>query len=128
MTDSSGLKVIIVEDEPVFRLIYKGVLENAGYTVLEAEDGVKGLEMIKKERPDIILLDLILPRMGGYEVLEKLREDNSLSAIPVIILSVLGGEENVEKAMELGVVHYRVKGDSSPTNILNTIQTLLEKK
>jgi len=128
MAEPSGLKVIIVEDEPVFRLIYKGVLENAGYKVLEAEDGVKGLEMIKNEKPDVVLLDLILPRMGGYEVLKKLREDKQLSSIPVIILSVLGGEENVEKAMELGVVHYRVKGDSSPTNILNTIQTLLEEK
>ena len=74
MAEPSGLKVIIVEDEPVFRLIYKGVLENAGYTVIEAEDGVKGLEMIKKERPDVVLLDLILPRMGGYEVLKNLRD------------------------------------------------------
>ena len=128
MVDSNGPKVIIIEDEPVFRLIYKGVLENAGYNVLEAGTGLQGLEMVKNERPDIILLDLILPEMGGYEVLAKLREDKFLREIPVIILSVLGGEDNVEKAMELGVVHYRVKGDSSPTNILETIQSMLDKE
>jgi len=126
MSNKKKSKILIVEDEPVFRLIYRGVLEKEGYEVLEAEDGVQGLKLIKQEMPDLVLLDLILPRMTGYEVLDKIRADNSVRKIPVIVLSVLGGEENVEKALGLGVCQYRVKGDSSPTNILSVIKDMLD--
>ena len=125
MAQNDGAHILIVEDEPGFRLIYRGVLENAGFTVSEAVDGKAGLEMAKKTKPDLILLDLVLPELTGYEVLQKIRSDKTINKIPVIIFSVLGAEEDIKKGIELGANDYRIKGDSSPMTILEKVRQLL---
>ena len=120
--------VLIVEDEPVFRLIYRGVLKNAGYTVLEAADGAAGWEMIRTLKPDLVLLDLILPKMSGHEVLHNIRSEASTRTIPVIIFSVMGQEKDIEKTMAMGANDHRLKGMESPVKILALIRETLKKR
>jgi CheY-like chemotaxis protein len=120
--------ILLVEDEPVFRLIYRGVLQNAGYTVIEAPDGQTGWEMIRQQKPDLVLLDLILPRMSGHEVLHNIRSDAETRNIPVVIFSVMGQEKDVERSFALGANEHRMKGMESPMKILGLIQELLNKK
>jgi CheY-like chemotaxis protein len=117
--------VLIVEDETVFRLIYRGVLENEGFKVIEAEDGKKGWDLARSKKPDIILLDLILPGLTGYEVLEKIRNHDETRHIPIIVFSVLGESKDIDKAIEMGANYYRTKGIDSPTNIVTVIEELL---
>jgi CheY-like chemotaxis protein len=120
--------VLIVEDETVFRLIYRGVLENEGFQVIEAEDGKKGWELAKSKKPDLILLDLILPGLTGYEVLEKIRHHDETKSIPIVVFSVLGESKDIEKAIDLGANYYRTKGIDSPTNIVGIVDNLIQGK
>ncbi|MBN2104093.1 response regulator [bacterium] len=120
--------VLIVEDETVFRLIYRGVLENEGFQVIEAEDGKKGWELAKSKHPDLILLDLVLPGLTGYEVLEKVRNHEETKDIPVVVFSVLGESKDIDKAIDLGANYYRTKGIDSPTNIVGIIEDLIDNK
>jgi CheY-like chemotaxis protein len=120
--------VLIVEDEPVFRLIYRGVFEHDGYNVLEAGDGEAGWEMVFGKKPDVVLLDLILPKVSGYEVLQRIRREPSTKHIPVIIFSIMGAEKDIQKALELGANYYRVKGANSPRDILTEVHGILDKR
>lgn len=120
--------ILLIEDEPVFRLIYRGVLANAGYRVIEAADGQTGWAMVRQEKPDLVLLDLILPKMSGHELLQTLRADEMTRHIPVIIFSVMGQEKDIMKSIELGANEHRLKGLDSPQKILNLIQTILKPK
>ena len=128
METASPGTILIIEDEPVFRLIYRGVLKNAGYTVLEAVDGVSGWETVRTQKPDLVLLDLILPRMSGHEVLHNIRATEATKKIPVIVFSVMGQEKDVEKTMAMGANDHRLKGMESPDKILNLIRDLLKKQ
>jgi CheY-like chemotaxis protein len=119
--------ILIIEDEHVFRMIYRGVLENAGLTVLEAEDGKKGWDIIRAKKPDLVLLDLILPEMNGYEVLERIRQDPETKDIPIIVFSVMGADENIQKALDLGANYFKIKGANSPSDILEQIDKVLKK-
>jgi putative two-component system response regulator len=119
--------ILLVEDEPVFRLIYRGVLQNAGYTVIEAPDGQAGWELVRTRKPDLVLLDLILPKMSGHEVLHNIRSDESTKNIPVVIFSVMGQEKDVERSYALGANEHRLKGLESPVKILHLIQEILKK-
>lgn len=125
MNELKKKKILIIEDQAGFRLIYRGVLESDGYEVLEAASGQRGWELAKEETPDMILLDLILPDLSGYEVLKKIRDNENTKDIPIIIFSVLGSGKDIRKGLELGANDYRIKGDSSPTIILEKIRTLL---
>ena len=119
--------ILIVEDEHVFRMIYRGVLENAGFTVLEAENGQKGWDVVREKKPDLVLLDLILPEMNGYEVLQRVRQDPTTKDIPIIVFSVMGADENIQKALDLGANYFKIKGANSPSDILEQIDKVLRK-
>jgi two-component system alkaline phosphatase synthesis response regulator PhoP len=127
MDTSKKGTILIVEDEPVFRLIYRGVFEHDGYTVLEAQDGEVGWQMAVEKKPDLVLLDLILPKTSGYEVLQRIRKDESIQKIPVVIFSIMGAEKDIQKALNLGANYYRVKGSNSPRDILVEINSIFEK-
>lgn len=120
--------VLIIEDEPVFRMIYRGVLENAGFEVIEAENGKKGWDALKSKKPDLVLLDLILPEMDGYEVLAEARKNETTKNIPIIVFSVMGSDENIQKAIDLGADYFKIKGANSPSDILDQIDQVLKKK
>ena len=117
--------VLIVEDEAIFRVVFTGVLRGNEYTVHEAVDGEQGLEMVKSKKPDIILLDLVLPKMNGFDVLKAIKTDKDIKHIPVIVLSVLGEEDKMQMAFSLGANDYMIKGDNSPKAIIDKIEALL---
>jgi DNA-binding response OmpR family regulator len=117
--------ILIVEDQQGFRRIYHDVLTNDGYDVLEAEDGEAGWEMTKSHKPQLVLLDLGLPKIDGFEVLKKIREDADTKHIPVIIFSVLGEQKDVKKGLEMGANDYTVKGFYTPRQILSKIKSLM---
>src|SRR5579863_6481198 len=117
--------ILIVEDQQGFRRIYHDVLTSDGYEVLEAQDGEEGWQMVKSHKPHLVLLDLGLPKIDGFEVLKRIREDAETKAIPVIIFSVLGEQKDVKKGLEMGANDYTVKGFYTPRQILSKIKSLM---
>jgi DNA-binding response OmpR family regulator len=119
--------ILIVEDQQGFRRIYRDVLENDGYQVLEAEDGEAGWLAAKEKKPNLILLDLGLPKIDGFEVLKRIRANEETQSIPVIIFSVLGEQKDVNRGLELGANDYTVKGFYTPRQILSKIKALISQ-
>lgn len=120
-----GKKVVIVEDEPILLKALSLELLGAGYEVLGAADGEAGLALIKKEKPGLVLLDLILPKKLGFEVLKELKEDPKTKAIPVVILSNLGQDEDKKKGKELGAVDYFVKSSTDLSEVTKLVGKIL---
>ncbi len=119
-------KILIVEDDKFLRELLAQKLLKEGYDVLEAIDGESGQKMIKDEKPDLILLDLILPGIDGFELLAKMKEDGSVVTIPVIVLSNLGQKEDVERALGLGAKDYMVKAHFTPAEIVSKVRNVLK--
>jgi DNA-binding response OmpR family regulator len=109
-----GYKILIADDEAEIRSLLKLYLENDGYSVVEAEDGIKALEMVTSEKPDLCVLDIMMPGMDGYQVLRKIREDNN---IPVIILSAKDADSEKILGLNLGADDYIAK----PFNALEAV-------
>jgi DNA-binding response OmpR family regulator len=118
-------KILIVEDDKFLRELIAKKLKNKGFDVVEAVDGEEGLKKIKEERPDLVLLDLILPGIDGFEVLARVKEDPNLAQIPVIILSNLGQREEVERGLKLGARDYLIKAHFTPGEIVEKIKNIL---
>lgn len=118
-------KILYVEDEPFIASALVRVLEQAGYQVEVAVDGEKGIEAANREIFDLILLDLILPRMDGFEVLRQLKEGSATKNTPVIILSNLSAEDDKKKAKELGALDFMVKAFANPLDIADRVKHLL---
>jgi DNA-binding response OmpR family regulator len=118
-------KVLIVEDDKFLRELLGKKLAQVGYTAILAVNGEEGLEKVKKDKPDIVLLDLILPGINGFEFLEKRKSDPAISSVPVIILSNLGQREDIEKGLKLGAKDFLVKAHFTPQEIVNKLQMVL---
>jgi len=118
-------KILFVEDEEALQRAMGDMLERAGYTVLKALDGEAGVAMAKKEVPDLILLDLILPKKNGFEFLEEIKKDASAKNIPVIVLTNLEGSAEVERALSLGATTYLVKANYKLDELLGKIEIIL---
>ena len=119
-------KILFIEDEPTLQKTVDKFLENSGYEIKGAMDGELGIKMAKKFQPDIILLDLILPKMNGFEVLEELQKDEATKNIPVIVLTNLEGSVDVEKAISLGAKTYLVKANYELSEIVKKIEEVLK--
>lgn len=119
-------KILIIEDDKFLRKVIAQKIMKEGYEMAEAVDGEGGVESAKKEKPDIILLDLILPGIDGFEVLARLKGDQETSKIPVIILSNLGQKEDAEKGLKMGAVDYLIKAHFTPSEIINKIEGVLK--
>jgi CheY-like chemotaxis protein len=115
-------KVLIVEDEKILYNLLKDKLEKVGYQVVIAVDGVEGLEKIKSEKPDLILLDIIMPRKNGLELLEDVQKDEKLKEIPVIIISNSGQPVEIEKARELGADDWLIKTEFDPNEVIEKVK------
>ena len=102
-------KLLIVEDDPDIRRLFSLVFEEAGYEVLTAEDGVAGLRLTKKERPDAILMDLMMPRMNGYIATRMIKTDADLAHIPVVALTAVAPVPGDDKLKEMGFTAYCLK-------------------
>ena len=119
-------KIVVVEDDQILlKALNIGLLSN-DFEVLSAKDGEAGLDVVKKEKPDLVLLDLILPKMHGFEVLKALKSDKSTKNIPVIILSNLGQDSDVEKGMDLGAKDYFVKASTDLSELAEKINKILK--
>jgi DNA-binding response OmpR family regulator len=118
--------ILIAEDQKGFRRVYRDVLEQDGYEVLEAANGEEAWEVIITQKPSLVLLDLGLPILDGFRVLEKARRSDQTRDIPIIIFSVLGEPRDVKKAMEMGANDYTVKGFYTPRQVLSKIKDLLK--
>ena len=124
MSTSEMGMILIIEDDASFRRVYQDMLNTAGYTVVVADDGEKGWGMAKSEKPDMILLDLVLPKMHGLEVLKNIRSDAATKEIPVLIMTALGERDDVRKGLELGANGYMVKGSFTSREILAKIRAV----
>jgi len=118
--------ILIIEDDKFLRELVIQKLIKEGYETSEAVDGEEGIKKIKEEKPDLILLDLILPGIDGFEVLSKMREDPALAQIPVIILSNLGQKDDVEKGLKMGAIDYLIKAHFTPGEIIEKIKVVLK--
>lgn len=107
--EGQGFKVLVADDEPEVVNLVRIMLEMEGYTILEASDGEAAVSRVLAERPDLILLDVRMPRMSGLGVLDQLRENPTTDSIPVIMLSVVTTYPEVQKALERGAVAYLSK-------------------
>lgn len=121
-------KVVIVEDESFLLKALNMQLLNNDFEVLSAEDGEAGLELVRESLPDIVLLDIILPKMNGFDVLAELKKDKKTKKIPVIILSNLGQDEEKKKGLKLGAVDYYVKASTSLDEITQKVKKVLKIK
>ncbi len=119
--------ILIVEDELAFRRVYEDLLRKEGYNVLVADDGEKGWMMARTDIPDLIVLDLALPKLHGFEVLENIRAHGATRHIPVLIMTVLGEQEDIRKGFALGANDYLVKGYYTPLEMLNKVRLLLSE-
>lgn len=119
--------ILIIEDDAFLRDLIQKKLSSAEFITSEAIDGESGIKKIKEENPDLILLDLLLPNIDGFEVLEKIKKDPAISNIPVIILSNLGQKEDIEKGMALGAVDYLIKAQFTPDEIIIKVREVFEK-
>lgn len=122
---SEKKKILFVEDEPDLQRTMGVVLDKAGFLVLKALDGELGLKLAQKEKPDVILLDLILPKMDGFRVLAALKADASTKHIPVIVLTNLEGSVDVEKALRLGATTYLVKANYDLAEVVTYIKKIV---
>lgn len=121
-------KVLIIEDEDVLRNVLAKKLEKEGYDVIVAADGEKGMENVRSEHPDIVLLDIMLPKKNGYQILEEMHDDEELKKIPVLVISNSGQPVEVKKLLELGACDYLVKADFEPGEVIDKMRTCLGVK
>jgi DNA-binding response OmpR family regulator len=119
-------KILFIEDERALQQTFQDFLKKEGYEVFSAFGGQEGLETAFSKKPDLILLDLILPQKNGFEVLEELKKKEETKDIPVIILTHLEEMQDVQKAIELGAKSYLVKANYSLKEVAEKIKKALE--
>lgn len=123
--ETHAWRVLLAEDDRFLRKAAGAMLRRQGFTVLTAEDGEEALRIARAEIPDLILLDLIMPKMQGFEVLKVLKCDPQTSAIPVVILSNLGQESDSRAAREMGALDYWVKANLDLEDLVQRIEEKL---
>lgn len=121
-------KILVIEDDKFLRELITQKLSREGYDVIGAVDGEEGVVKAKKDQPDLVLLDLILPGIDGFEVLSQIKKDTETSEIPVVILSNLGQKEDVDRGKSLGAVDFLIKAHFTPSEIIEKIEEILETK
>jgi DNA-binding response OmpR family regulator len=115
------VRVLFIEDDADLAEMYTVKLELDGYTVTRAADGEEGLRLAAEIEPDIVFLDIRLPKMDGFDVLGRLRADDRLKHLPVIILSNYGEQELIERGMRLGALEFLVKADTTPAGLSGSV-------
>jgi DNA-binding response OmpR family regulator len=123
--EEKNKKILIIEDDPFLSDMYATKFQLKGYKVNLSKNGEEAMEEIKKEKPAIILLDILMPKMDGYEFLGKLKRDERLKDIPVVIMTNLGQKKEVEKGLELGADDYIIKAYFTPKEVIEKVESLL---
>lgn len=120
-------KVLVVEDDHLFLRIFQEKFSRDGFQVATALDGQEGLEKIEKEKPDLVLLDIMMPRMDGVEMLEKVKTNPKTRDIPVIMLTNLGEEGVGKKCLDLGAAAFWIKSNHRLNEIVTKVKEVLDK-
>ena len=120
-------KIVFIEDETTLQKMLAVALKETGYSVTTASDGEAGLAAVRAEKPNLVLLDLILPKMDGFTVLSEIKKDELIAHIPVIVLTNLESAEDVEKVVALGATTYLVKANYDLPDIVAKVKEILEK-
>ncbi len=126
--ENQNAKVLLVEDDPFLSNLLKVRLQKENVDVILAKDGEEALDRIEAEKPGLVLLDLILPKKSGFEVLEKTSVDPQLKDMPIIIISNLGQTSDIQRGKELGAVEYYVKAKISIDDLVGKVKNFLVKK
>lgn len=123
--DNKTKTILIAEDEKAYRMVLQNKLQNAKVNVVLAEDGEQAVNMINQVKPNLVLLDLMMPKKDGFEVLKEIKDRTDLGGMKTIVLSNLGQEEDIEKAKGLGAIDYIIKSNTSLADAVNKILTYL---
>lgn len=121
------MRVVVADDDRMFRKAAETILRRQGYVVVTASDGEEALQLIRSERPDIIVLDLIMPKLQGFDVLQTLKQDSVTASIPVIVLSSLTQEQDKQEALDLGAAAYFNKATFSLGELVKQVESTLAK-
>jgi len=121
-------KILIVEDDDFLRKMYATGLGNHGFETISASDGEEALEALNDGKPDLCLLDLVMPKVDGYEVLSAMKDDDDLKDIPVVVLSGLGQEEDINTALQQGAEDYFIKTEHTVKGVAEKLKKILAKK
>src|SRR3990167_9285690 len=122
-----GTKILMVDDDKMLIDLYKERLELAGYQVEISRDGEEGLAKVHEVKPDIVLLDIMMPKVNGYEALASIKSDPATKDVPVIILSALMRDVNKSKAVESGADDYILRENAVPADVIQKIEAVLKK-
>ena len=123
----AGESILVVEDTELLRRIYTDKLSQEGYRVLQAGDGLECLNVLRTESVDLVLLDLVMPRMSGLEALESIKRDPRTKDLPVLILSNLGQESDMERGLSMGAADYLIKNSAKPADVSAKIRQTLDR-
>jgi DNA-binding response OmpR family regulator len=119
------LKVLIIEDDPYLQNMYSTKLELEGFNIVSSFDGEEGAKKAGIEMPNIILLDIMLPTMNGFEVLEKIKKDEKTKNIPVVLLTNLDQKEDIQKGLSLGACDYLIKAHFLPSEVVEKVNKII---
>jgi DNA-binding response OmpR family regulator len=117
--------ILLVEDETPFQEIYRDILESEGYDIVIQETGEGALEWLEYNTPDLVLLDIILPKISGIDVLTQMRQTATTQNTPVVVYSVIDDQEQIDNAMKLGANNFMIKGQTAAYDVLATVNELL---
>lgn len=126
-TPQTSLHILLVEDEEMLAAMYETKFKKEGYQIEVAHDGEEGVAKAAAGTFDVILLDIILPKLDGFAVLKKLRENSKHASTPVIMLTNLGQEEDIKKGEQLGASGYLIKANVTPTQVIAKVHEILNK-
>jgi DNA-binding response OmpR family regulator len=118
--------ILLIEDDPFLIDVYSTKLKEAGFSVEVATDGDEGFKKIKEEVPDLLLLDIVLPSIDGWEFLRRVKKDDKLKKLKIIILSNLNQKEDVEKGLKFGAIKYLIKAHYTPSEVVREIKKILK--
>lgn len=119
-------KILLIEDDPFIAEMYAIKFKNE-YDFDIAQDGEVGLKKLGEYRPDLVLLDIILPKLDGFEILQKMKTDQNLASIPVVLLTNLGQKENIKKGLQMGALDYIVKAHFTPSEVVEKVKKVFEE-
>jgi DNA-binding response OmpR family regulator len=120
-------KILIVEDDNFVAEVYLAKLTEMGYEAILAQNGEEGLAALKKDKIDMILLDILMPIMSGMEMLEEIKKNEEWKNIPVILLTNVGEKESIQKVREMGVKNYLIKSHFTPAEVIEKIESVFKE-
>ena len=127
MVDAAAKKILLIDDDPLIVRMYERKLVKEGFAVTLASNGEEGLKALEKDAPDIVLLDVLMPKMNGWETLKKIKENPKTAHIPIVVLTSLGDrKDDIQKFKDVGVKEYIVKSEVDLKTLVATIRKYIQ--